>query len=74
MSLAPPPSQPLPAAAAALPAGTRLWRIHRTRHSPEPPPIPERFRGPRGTALFWGPDLVSRDGPGGGRLAGSCGC
>ncbi|MFD5271517.1 sigma-70 family RNA polymerase sigma factor [Streptomyces sp. NPDC058335] len=35
MSLAPPPSQPLPAEAVALPAGTRLWRIHRTRYSPD---------------------------------------
>ncbi|WP_405763820.1 sigma-70 family RNA polymerase sigma factor [Actinacidiphila glaucinigra] len=34
MSLASPPSQPLPAQAATLPAGTRLWRIHHTRYSP----------------------------------------
>ncbi|SNT58419.1 RES domain-containing protein [Actinacidiphila glaucinigra] len=35
MSLAPPPPQPLPAQAATLPAGTRLWRIHHTRYSPD---------------------------------------
>ncbi|WP_367325965.1 RES domain-containing protein [Streptomyces sp. HUAS ZL42] len=46
MSLAPPPSQPLPAEAAALPAGTRLWRIHHTRYSPD------RFTPVRASPFF----------------------